>query len=98
MVWAGLLTEELQTSDEDDPDQTTMKAELGSLQKSVDEIAAQLIEGLEAVVKMESPYPPEYQEMVYKAVRFSIGSGFDQMLTESELDELIQRLKKNGTL
>jgi nucleoside 2-deoxyribosyltransferase len=98
MLWARLFAEELQASDEDDPDQTTMKAELSSLQRSIDEIAAQVIEGLKEVIKMESPYPPEYQETVYQAVRFSLGSGFDQMLTASKLDEIIQRLRKNGTL
>jgi hypothetical protein len=47
---------------------------------------------------MKSPYPPEYQEVVYQAARFSPGSGFDQLLTASEPGEIIQRLKKNGTL
>ena len=75
-----------------------MKAELGTVQKSVDEIARQIIDGLEAVLKLKSPYPPEYQEIVYKASRYSPGSGFDQLLTESELGEIIQRLRKNGTL
>lgn len=75
-----------------------MKAELGTVQKSVDEIAKKIIHGLEAALKMESPYPPEYQEIVYKASRYSPGSGFDQMLTERELGEIIQRLRKNGTL
>ena len=75
-----------------------MKAELATVQKSVDEIARQIIDGLEAVLKLKSPYPPEYQEIVYKASRYSPGSGFDQLLTESELGEIIQRLRKNGTL
>ena len=56
------------------------------------------ISGLEAALEMKSPYPPEYQEVVYKAARISPGSGFDQMLTESKLDQTIQRLRKNGTL
>lgn len=98
MLWAGLFAEERKASDESDPDQATMKAELGSLQKSVDEIAAQVIDGFEAVIKMESPYPSEYQEAVYQAMRLSLGSGFDQMLTASKLDEIILRLRKNGTL
>ncbi|UCF95884.1 MAG: hypothetical protein JSV89_11930, partial [Spirochaetaceae bacterium] len=71
---------------------------LGTLQKSVDEVAKQVIAALEAVIEMKSPYPPEYQEVVYQAARFSPGSGFDQMLTESELGEINQRLRKNGTL
>ena len=75
-----------------------MKAELATVQKSVDEIARQIIDGLEAVLKLKSPYPPEYQEILYKASRYSPGSGFDQLLTESELGEIIQRLRKNGTL
>jgi hypothetical protein len=47
---------------------------------------------------MESPYPPEYQSVVYQAFRHSPGSGFDELLTTSELDEIIERLRKNGTL
>jgi len=97
-MWANLFAEERQALGDNDTFQTTMKAELGTVQKSVDEIAKQVITGLEAVIKMKSPYPPEYQEVVYKASRFSPGSGFDQLLTASELDEIIQRLKKNGTL
>ena len=98
MVWAGLLTEERQALGDSDTFQATMKAELGMVQKSVDELAKQVIAGLEAVIEMKSPYPPEYQEVVYRASRFSLGSGFDQLLTASELDEIIQRLRENGTL
>jgi hypothetical protein len=75
-----------------------MKAELGTMQKSIDEVARQVIAGLEAVIEMKSPYPPEYQELVYQASRYSPGSGFDELLTTSELDEIMQRLRKNGTL
>jgi hypothetical protein len=97
-VWASFFAEERQALDDSDTFQATMKAELGTVQKSVDEIAKQVIAGLEAVIKMKSPYPPEYQEVVYRASRFSPGSGFDQLLTASELDEIIQRLRRNGTL
>jgi len=96
--YAGLFAQERQTLDDRDTFQATMNAELGAVQKSVDEIARQIIDGLEAVLKLKSPYPPEYQEIVYKASRYSPGSDFDQLLTKSELDEIIQRLRKNGTL
>jgi hypothetical protein len=76
----------------------TLAAELNTVQKGSDAIAVKIIDGLDAAIKMESPYPPEYQEMVYRALRYSPGSGFDQMLTEDELEKVIQRLKKNGTL
>jgi nucleoside 2-deoxyribosyltransferase len=97
-VWAGLLTEERQTLDQHAPFQAKMKVELGMIQKSVDEIAAQVVAGMDAVLEMESPYPPEYQEVVYKAARISPGSGFDEVLTQSELDQTLQRLRKNGSL
>lgn len=97
-IWAGLLTEERKALGDKAPFQARMKSQLGMIQKSVDEIAKQVISGLEAALEMESPYPPEYQEVVYKAARISPGSGFDQMLTENELDQTIQRLQKNGSL
>lgn len=97
-IWAELFAEEREGSGDSEPLQGVMKAELGTLQKSVDEVAKQVITALEAVLKIKSPYPPEYQEVVYQAARFSPGSGFDQLLTASELGEIIQRLRKNGTL
>jgi len=97
MVWAGLLAES-QAPGDHEPFQAAMNAELGMVQKSVDEIARQVISAMEAVLELESPYPPEYQEVVYKATRISLGSGFDQMLTASELDRTIHRLRQNGTL
>lgn len=97
-IWAELFAEERQGSGDSEPLQGLMKAELGTLQKSVDEVAKQVITALEAVIKLKSPYPPEYQEVVYQASRFNPGSGFDELLTTSELAEIIQRLRKNGTL
>jgi len=97
-IWAELFAEEHQVPGDSEPWQGLMKAELGTLQKSMDEVARQVITAMEAVIKLKSPYPPEYQEVVYQALRFSPGSGFDELLTTSELAEIIQRLRKNGTL
>lgn len=96
--YIGLYPEERKALGDSHTFQSTMKAELNTAQKGVDEIAVKIVDGLEAAVKMKSPYPPEYQEMVYKATRYSPGSGFEQLLTEIELDEIIHRLRKNGTL
>jgi nucleoside 2-deoxyribosyltransferase len=95
---AGLLAEELNALGDSGTFQATMKAELNAVRKGVDEIAKEVIDGLEAAIKMESPYPPEHQEIVYKALRYSPGHGFDQLLTENELDGIIGRLRTNGTL
>ena len=95
--YVGLLAEERKALGDRVTFQATIKAELNTVQKGVDEIAKKIIDGLEAVIKMKSPYPPEYQEIVYKASRYSPGSGFDQLLTENELNEIIHRLRTNGT-
>lgn len=97
-IWADIFSEERQGLADGDTLQGMMKAELGTVQKSVDKIAGQVILGLEAVIEMKSPYPQEYQEGMYQAMRLSPGSGFDDLLTTVELDAIIQRLKRNGTL
>lgn len=96
--YMGLLAEEREALGQESTFQATMKAELNAVQKGVDEIATKIIDGLEAVIKMKSPYPAAYQEIVYEASRYSPGGGFDQLLTENELGEVIQRLRTNGTL
>jgi nucleoside 2-deoxyribosyltransferase len=97
-IWAELFSAERLALGDSESLHGLMNAELGTLQKSVDEVAKQVISALEAVIEMKSPYPPEYQEIVYQAARFSPGSGFDELLTTSQLNEIIQRLRKNGTL
>ena len=98
LIWAELFVKEIQGTGDSEPVQRLLQAELGTLQKSVDVVAQQVIAALEAVIKLKSPYPPEYQDTVYQASRFSPGNGFDELLTTSELAEIIQRLRKNGTL
>ena len=61
--------------------QTTIKAELKTVMKGIDEIAQIIIGGLETVLQMKSPYPDGYQEVVYKAIRHSPGCGFKQLLS-----------------
>jgi nucleoside 2-deoxyribosyltransferase len=98
MLWADLLTQEHQALGDSDSVETTIQTELGIVQKSLDELAKRIIAGLEAVLEMESPYPPAYQEVLYRALRLSPGSGFDQLLTASELEAMIQRFRAHGTL
>jgi nucleoside 2-deoxyribosyltransferase len=97
-IWAELFSAERLAHGDSESLQGTMKAELYTLQKSVDEVARQVITAMETVIEMKSPYPPAYQEAVYQASRYCPGSGFDKMLTTSVLDETLQRLRKNGTL
>lgn len=75
-----------------------LKTELTTLQRSVDEVAHQIIAGLDEVLKMESPYPPEYQELVYQAARYSPGSRFNELLSSQKVEEIILKLTINGSL
>lgn len=97
-LWAELLSKERQVPDGGDSVEATMRAELGTVQASVDEIAGRVIAGFEAVLEMGSPFPPDYREVVYRASRFGTGSGFSELMTEGELEKIVQRLRRNGTL
>jgi nucleoside 2-deoxyribosyltransferase len=96
-IWADIFSRECQKVDDCHSSDGILKAELGTTQKSLDEIASRVIAGLETVLEMESPYPLDLQEGVYQALRYSPGSNFDQMLSAVELSEIIQRLRDNGT-
>jgi len=97
-IWAELFSAERLAHSDSESLQGSMNAEIGTLQKSVDEVAKQVIAALEAVIEMKSPYPPEYQEVVYQASRYTPGSGFSELMTKSRLEDIVQRLKRNGTL
>jgi nucleoside 2-deoxyribosyltransferase len=78
--------------------ENTIKAELKMVMRGMDEIAQTIIGGLETVLEMKSPYPDEYQEIVYKIMRHSPGSGFEQLLSDEDLTTLVRRCRKSGTL
>jgi len=77
---------------------TTIKAELQTVMMGIDELAQKIIHGLETVLEMKSPYPDEYQEIVYKVARYSPAGGFEQLLSEKELEALVEKFRKSGTL
>lgn len=84
--------------DVDDWFQATLDVELRSVQEGLDEIALKIIAGLDAVLEMASPYPPAYQEMLYQAMRHMPGGGFEQLLSEEAVADLLERLRRHGTL
>ena len=96
--YVGGFAKEWETIGNEDTYQSTIEAEYQTVMRGIDEIAQKIIEGLNAVQAKKSPYPEEYQELVYKIAMNSPGSGFDQLILEKELEELIQRFKKVGTL
>jgi len=78
--------------------ETTIKAELKTVMRGIDEIAQIIIGGLDNVLAMKSPYSDEYQEIVYKIIRHSPGSGFEQLLSDEDLTILVRKFRKSGTL
>ncbi|MEJ2412958.1 MAG: nucleoside 2-deoxyribosyltransferase [Anaerolineales bacterium] len=97
-MWADLFVQERQGSDRVEGSEILMEAELSTLQKSLDEVARLLIKGLEEVIQLPSPYPPHIQETIYQAFRHSPGRGFEELLSEEELERLLVRFRKNRTL
>jgi nucleoside 2-deoxyribosyltransferase len=75
-----------------------LEAELATIRRGIDAIAVRIIEALNAVVEMESPLPSELQEVVYQAVRYAPGAGFDQLLSEHQLKATLQKLMNHKTL
>lgn len=75
-----------------------LEAEHATIRRGIETMAGRLIEALNSVVTLESPYPPEYRELVYEAVRYAPGSGFDQLFTEQNLRETLQKLTRRNTL
>jgi len=98
MDYISSFTEKNEESFDQNTFQKTIDAELSIIRKGIDEIARSIIEGLEKALLLKSPYPVELQEIIYQALRHSPAGGFDKMLSESELDEIIHRLRENGTL
>jgi nucleoside 2-deoxyribosyltransferase len=78
--------------------QNTLQAELNTIKNGIDELAAKIIVGLESVLELASPYPAEYQEIVYRAARFLPGGGFEQLLSTGEVEAYIHQFRQAGTL
>jgi hypothetical protein len=75
-----------------------MDHELKTIQKGLHNLAEKVIDGFERVLEMESPFPREHRELLYQLSRLSPGSGFEEVLTEDMLVEIVKSLKENGTL
>jgi nucleoside 2-deoxyribosyltransferase len=75
-----------------------MDHELQTIQKGMQNLAGKVIDGFDRVLEMESPFPQEHRQLIYRLARLAPGSGFEDVLTEKMLDAIIEELKENGTL
>ena len=97
VVNANLVDAARKCQPEDTTSSLLMEAEMTAVQHAMEQTAGKVIDAMEEVVRMENPYPPDLREEVYRTARLSPGHGFDELVNEKKLDEIIQRLKDNGT-
>lgn len=96
--YVGSFAQKWETQGSEETYHSTVEAEYQTIMKGINEVAEKIVEGLDAVQAKKSPYPDEFQELAYKITMYSPGSGFDQLISESELEALIQRFRSAGTL
>lgn len=83
---------------ESDTPPAILDSELKIVRDAIDDLAQQVIGALESLLNMQSPYPAKYQEMVYEAMRYCPGSSFLELLSASELEATIKKLRNHKTL
>ena len=98
IAYVQMIAEARETLRETASETPVLEAELATIRRGIDAMAVRVIEALNSVVEMESPYPPEFREVVYEAVRFAPGAGFDQLLTEHHVRATLQKLMEHDTL
>jgi nucleoside 2-deoxyribosyltransferase len=72
--------------------------EINAIRQGIESLAEELISAFQEVILLPSPYPVEYQELIYHCLRYSPGGDFHHTLTENEIEMILHRLKANGTL
>jgi nucleoside 2-deoxyribosyltransferase len=92
------FSETMKNFNQDSSIESKIKSEVETAMKGVDEIARQIILGVDKVLQMESPYPESYQELVYQAARYCPGCGFELLISEFEIKKIIERFREIGTL
>jgi len=92
------LAEARETLHENESDERILEAELAIVRTGTEAMAVKVIKALDSVVALESPYPPELREVVYEAVRYAPGAGFDQLFTVHHLKTTLQKLMAHHTL
>jgi nucleoside 2-deoxyribosyltransferase len=98
MDYVQMFAEARETFLGNESERLVLEAELATIRRGIDAMAVRIIEALNAVVAMESPYPPELREVVYEAVRYAPGAGFDKLLMDHHLKVTLQKLMKHNTL
>jgi nucleoside 2-deoxyribosyltransferase len=78
--------------------ETLIKREKQAMAQGVDDLAGRILTAFDEALEMPSPYPDDMKKEIYHAARLMPGSGFDQFVSEGDLEALIDRLAANGSL
>ena len=77
--------------------QSRLKSEMKIMQENLEKISLAIIKGLDKALELVSPFPEECRELVYKAFRYAPGKSFSELISEDNLEKVLQRLKQNGS-
>jgi len=92
--WEGIKPEQGQTPEFG----ALIEMEKQAMEQGVNNLAGRILAAFGEALQMPSPYPNEMKKEIYRAARLLPGSGFDQFVTEDELEAVIDRLAANGSL
>ena len=75
-----------------------IEREKQAMAQGVRDLAGKIMAAFDEALGMPSPYPEDMKKEIYRAARLLPGSGFDQFVSEGDLEILIDRLESNGSL
>ncbi|QRN84081.1 nucleoside 2-deoxyribosyltransferase [Chloroflexota bacterium] len=75
-----------------------IRIEKQAMAQGVSDLAARIIAAFDEALEMTSPYSEAMKKEIYQAARLMPGSGFDQFVSEDDLEDLISRLQSHGSL
>lgn len=78
--------------------ESLLELEKRSIDEGIESLTEQIMTAFDKVLQIPSPYPPDFRKMIYRAARLMPGSGFDELVTEQGLEQLIENLEAHGTL
>lgn len=78
--------------------ESELVVEQRAIERGIHVLTHQILEALDKVIAIPSPYPKEYRKMIYRAARLMPGNGFDELFSEKDLKVLLGLLVDHETL
>jgi nucleoside 2-deoxyribosyltransferase len=78
--------------------ESLLELEKRTIDDGIEYLTQEILAAFDEVLRIPSPYPPEFRKMIYHAARHMPGSGFEDLVTEQGLKKLLETLEVHGTL